>query len=61
MLFRQGKTAARTTTSRAVREHLLDQQFTRLLIDCSGPPLSTNMNVLDLLFGQQINTLAGAI
>ena len=61
MLLRQGKTAARTAPSRALREHLLDQQLTRLLIDCSGPPLSTNMNVLDLLFAQQINTLASAL
>jgi len=57
MLLRQGKPAARTTPSRALREHLLDQQFTRLLIDCSRPTLSAHMNVLDLFFAQQINTL----
>ena len=41
--------AARTTTSRALREHLLDQQLTRLLIDCPRPTLSADMDVLDRL------------
>ena len=61
MLLRQSKPTADTAPSRALREHLLDQQFTRLLIDCPGPTLSADMNVLDLLFGQQINTLTGSI
>jgi len=61
MLLRQSKTTAHTTPGRALREHLLNQQFTRLLIDCPRPTLRTEMDVLDLLFAQQIDTLTGPI
>ena len=61
MLLRQSKTTAHTTPGRALREHLLNQQFTRLVIDCPRPTLRTEMDVLDLLFAQQIDTLTGPI
>ncbi len=58
MFFRQSETTACSATPGSpLRKHLLDQQFTRLLIDRTRPTLGARVNILDLLIGQQPDVL----
>ncbi len=60
MLLWQCESASRRSApGRTLRQHLLDQEFAGLLIDRPRPTLGTQMNLFDLLIGQDVDPLPG--
>ena len=61
MLERKFQTSARRTTSGTFGQHRLDHHITRDLIDQARPTRGLLVNILQLLFSEQLDPLASPL